>query len=139
VQDKVDFEELKNRLHKERGIEKISSSTTKLDTLRRSAAAATLQVGSPEWDVYLSFVTGIYENLKDLRKQASMQLESPKLINYEEIIQSKIFFAECNYGMVLLEDILKIPYAIICEREDLKNKKSLIPLPELPKTFCEEL
>ena len=37
------------------------------------------------------------------------------------------------------EEILKIPYAIIHEKADFEKRKSSIPLPELPKTFCEEI
>lgn len=102
------------------------------DQLRQAAVRSGKLVGTPEWDLYLSQLEAIIQEVQDIRDFSRKTLESPKIVNYEKMMECKMVLRESQAIIDTLKQVIKLPYAIVHNREEMKEIKSNIPIPEPP-------
>jgi len=116
-----------------------SSNTSKVKNnldvtlVKQASVRSTKLVGTPEWDTYLSQVEAIISQTEDIFNHSRSMMESPKTINYEQMMQCKIVLSESKAIINVLKQVIQIPYIIIHERDRLGDVTSKIPLPEPPE------
>ncbi len=138
--DKTQFKEMVERKLKKEQENPTRTATQHFtsELLKRESVRCGALVGSSEWDSYLGYIESILANHKDLKKQAISGLENPKIVDYTHLIQIKMFLRETCAVIEVLEQLIKLPYAIIHENASVNEVASRIPLPEPPDFLNEK-
>lgn len=67
-----------------------------LRALQQAEVAANNLTGSPEWDVFLSYVQHAVKETTEQRDAWQRRLNAPDVVDHTELLKIKIAIAECN-------------------------------------------
>jgi len=109
-----------------------SSKSFNAQLLKRESVRFGSLVGTPEWDSYLGYIQTVITQLEGVEQEARDLLENPKVIDHPTMIKAKMVLGESKASLGILNQIIKLPYAIVHEQASVSEIKSNIPLPELP-------
>lgn len=115
-----------------------SSTNFQSQLLKRESVKSTVLVGTPEWDSYLGYLQAIINDLEELKSEAIDMLGNPKVIDHDSLIRAKMVLGEARSSLDILNQVIKLPYAIIHEEASVSKITSKIPLPEIPETLRDQ-
>lgn len=106
-----------------------------LELLKKESVRAGALVGSTEWDTFLGYIESIIKSHRQVKEQMQVYLESSQMVDYGELMRTKIILREAAAVERALEQIVHLPYSIIHERSAAEPLLSKIPPPEVPEFF----
>lgn len=104
-----------DRVSRDKAVDRVRESHRALEYLSQAAVKAELLTGSPQWDVFLSYLQSTRDVCAQQLAGFERVLVDPRVVNDDDMRRAKISAVECRARIETLDSVMTLPAQIMSE------------------------